>query len=225
MTPYEAYKEFDDTAWRMYGQLSAIHGEALHVGEPHAVGIGAKHLFDTTEKERQRAAWFLDLARFLQVIMNFEGFYRGVMAEANRAKGLGMAEQKIERLPVSGKKEKNFATVLRKHLGIAVSKAAYYHKHFDRWQTVDTSKLLEYWQVRHRWMHQAGRIDDGFLTGDVARLHEEGWFEGLDRCWVRRVPPNFTSPLEQVVWDVNGLAGWIAEECEKDPDLKGKIME
>jgi len=101
----------------------------------------------------------------------------------------------------------------------------------------DIARFHEYWRVRNQWVHSSGVLTAS-LRQSVPVIDGDGFFEeaGPDRCWVlgcHRSRENWQAsagawqdhPLEQVLAHVNGVAKFIAEECEKNNAcLKGLIV-
>jgi hypothetical protein len=215
MTPLQAHREFERISGERYAFLKAIHNYSCDEGWPEAFRLPRRHTLELTPDEIAEAGRFVDLARFLQILMNFEGFYRGVFTAANGPLELDLKRDHIEYLSVSGP-ENNFATEFKKHLGIEVDGAPIDASN-GRSRCINVPRLLEYWGIRHQWMHRAGELSGTFLENKAPTLASEGWWDGLDRCWVLRERGDvaFTSPLEQVLGDVNGLVRWLAPEIER----------
>ena len=166
---------------------------------------------------------FVELQRFLGILLNFETTYYGLIQ---------IAEEQINNRPVP---RRDIGLWSCRRYGHAFPDAVDHLLGLDpRAASLNVpgvqtpapfDSFRQYWHVRDQWMHHAGILDSDFRT-KVPALDQLGWFDDVpdDRTCVIGV--NSASalslpstgawqalPLEQVVRHVNGMAQWLCTEA------------
>ncbi len=238
MTVCEKYQQFETTARASYAAAAGSLARAQQRGGVLAIRGPGCGTVELDEKDLVTAHLFVELQRFLGLLLNFETLYYSLIVIAARElRGETVCRRSIRLW--SG--DYKFPDAVRKLIGIDAQTAQIEVPGIQSPAPLD--HFREYWKVRNQWMHHAGILDCQ-LRHEVPGLVQLGWFDHVpdERAWVIGVnsAPHLGVygaehlcrecegwkglPLEQVLRHVKGMAEWLCDQSVyKHSQLKGHI--
>lgn len=125
----------------------------------------------------------MDIERALWAIFNLEGVVlRDLMDLLNKHHGWGLKPGAIQHISWYGEEKSRIEVICKRQ----PEQEALTPAKLDFTKlSAKPERLQLYWNVRHRWVHKHGLIDDAFREECEELFKKEGWFQFKDdRAWL-----------------------------------------